>query len=39
MHLVHIDWQQPLKVAIKEQDIPPDLKNDIESLILPLGND
>jgi hypothetical protein len=38
MHLVHIEWRQPLKVALIEEDIPIDLKNDIELLILQYGN-
>jgi hypothetical protein len=38
MNLVKIDWEQSLNITVTDLNIPPELRNDIESLILPLGN-
>jgi hypothetical protein len=38
MNYIHIEWTIPLRVALTEYDIPTCLKNDIETLILPINN-
>jgi hypothetical protein len=38
MNYIHIEWSIPLRVALTEDDIPISLKNDIETLILPINN-